>query len=112
MNDITPPVKRVSKEEMRRLFNEGSYYQRALDGEFQMVTLESRHPCLSQAHQPFCTCSQIISFRDSNDDEVARAHQYLQPDKTLGGFGAPDPKRMYIRGVIYKLLGEKGTATK
>jgi len=107
MNDITPPVKRVSKEEMRRLFNEGSYYQRALDGEFQMVTLASRHPCLSQAHQPFCTCSQIISFRDSNDDEVARAHQERQSRP----MSCP-AEDTYIRGVIYKLLGEKGTATK
>lgn len=89
MTDTTPPIKRVSKHEMRRLFNEGGYYARALRGEFRIITLESRHPCLPQANQPFCTSSQMISVRDSNDDEIARAHQYLRPD---------------ISGVVYKLV--------
>jgi len=89
---------------MRRLFNEGSYYRRALGGEFRIITLESRHPCLPQANQPFCTSSQMISIGDSNDDEIARAHQYLRPDRTLGGSGVPDPKRLYLNGMIYKLM--------
>ena len=46
----------------------------------------------------------MISIGDSNDDEIARAHQYLRPDRTLGGSGVPDPKRLYLNGMIYKLM--------
>ena len=73
MTDITPPIKRVSKEEMRRLFNEGNYYQRALDGEFRMSLLKVAILAFRRRINR-CTHSQIISFRDSNNDEIARAH--------------------------------------
>ena len=36
--------------------------------------------------------------------EVARVHQYLRTDGTLGGSGRrPDPKRLYEDGVLYAL---------
>jgi hypothetical protein len=33
--------------------------------------------------------------------EIARAHQYLRPDDTLGLSGKPDPKRVVDDGVLY-----------
>jgi hypothetical protein len=38
-----------------------------------------------------------------------RAHQYKKPDGTLGASQMPDPLRVFIGGVIYKLEAkEKG----
>jgi hypothetical protein len=34
---------------------------------------------------------------------VARVHQYLRMDGSLGASGRPDPKMLYIDGVIYEL---------
>lgn len=43
----------------------------------------------------------MISYLDTNGQEVARVHQYLQPDGTLGASGKPDPKRLLQGGVLY-----------
>lgn len=50
----------------------------------------------SAANQPPGTRSQMISYRDASDKEIARVHQYLKPDGTLGASGRPDPKRLLI----------------
>jgi hypothetical protein len=55
---------------------------------------------------PFCTRSQLISYLDDAGQEVARVHQYLQPDGTLGASGRPDPKRLLHDGILYFPLPE------
>ena len=35
--------------------------------------------------------------------EVARVHQYLRKDGTLGASGRPDPKMIIEKGVAYRL---------
>jgi hypothetical protein len=97
------PIKRIPKEEMCRKFNDGNYWQRAKDGEFAMVVIEHRHPSRIEANEPFCTYSQMVSYRDGQDNEIARVHQYLRPDKTIGASGRPDPKRLYEGGSLYRL---------
>lgn len=43
----------------------------------------------------------MISYRDANGNEIARVHQYLRPDGTLGASGKPDPKPLMVNGVVY-----------
>ena len=107
-NPIT--LKRVSCDELRKIFNEGDYWQKVLSGTFVAVLLENRHPSLIAANEPFCTHSQMVSYRDSLGSEVARVHQYLRPDGTLGASKKPDPKRVLKDGILYRLT-KKGTTT-
>ena len=97
------PIKRVSPEEMRRLFNDGNYWEQAQAGILNSVVERNRHPALPLAHEPFCTRSQQVSYYDSDGNEVARVHQYLRKDGTLGLSGKPDPKRLFQDGVLYRL---------
>lgn len=90
------------------MFNDGKYWQRSQSGEFSVVVLEDRHPALTAAKEPHCTRSQMLSYRDSTGNEVARVHQYLRPDGTIGASGKPDPKRLYKDGQLYRL--QKKTA--
>ena len=65
------------------------------------VLMKENHPSPQPASEPFCTRSQMISYMDAQGTEIARVHQYLRPDGTIGGSGKPDPKRMLHEGVIY-----------
>ena len=96
-------LKRVSCDEMRKIFNEANYWQKTLDGELIAVLLENRQPSLIAANEPFCTNSQMISYRDTLGYEVARVHQYSRPDGTIGASKRPDPKRVLKDGVLYRL---------
>jgi hypothetical protein len=111
MNKLEGIIRRVGWKEMCALFNEGQYWDRMRNGEFTPVLLEDRHPSVMKADEPFCTQSQSISYRDSEDREVVRVHQYLRPDKTLGASGRPDPKRLYQNGVWYRLIGKSEGAS-
>ena len=53
----------------------------------------------SVSNEPFCTQSQSISYRDQDDNEVVRIHQYLRPD----------PKRLFKDGVWYRLEKKKAS---
>ena len=89
---------------MRHRFNEGRYDDLAEAGELSIVVLEDRHPSLAAAHQPYCTRSQMMSYRDQDGNEQARAHRYLRPDGTVGASGRPDPKRLVQDGILYRLV--------
>lgn len=89
------------------MFNEGGYLERVQTGSLRAVILEDRHPALPKANEPHCTHSQIISYRDAGDNEIARVHQYLRPDGSLGASGKPDPKRLLHQGVLYRLFRTK-----
>jgi len=98
-----PPLIRVEQDEMRKIFNEGQYWEKSQSGEFSAITIADRHPSLTAANEPFCTFSQMISYRDSSNAEMARVHQYLRPDGTIGASGRPDPKRVFANGNLYRL---------
>lgn len=89
---------------MQRLFNDGHYWQRAIAGELTTTVMEDRHPSLTVANEPFCTRSQMVSYRDPTGNEVARVHQYLRTDGTIGASGRPDPKRLLVDGILYRLV--------
>lgn len=86
------------------MFNEGGLWEKTKTGELSTVLLEDRHPALTVANEPFCTRSQMVSYRDASDNEVARVHQYLRTDNTIGASGKPDPKRLFHDGTLYRLM--------
>lgn len=89
---------------MRRRFNDGRYWERAQSGELRIEEWDSRHPSLTAAHEPYCTRSLLLAYFDNDGNEVARVHQYLRTDGTLGASGRPDPKRLFDNGVLYRLV--------
>jgi hypothetical protein len=102
--DVTTHMKRIEATEMQKMFNDGNFWEKAKSGELTMVPLEDRHPALTAANEPYCTHSQMVSYRDASGNEVARVHQYLRPDGTIGASGKPDPKRLSADGTLYRLV--------
>ena len=94
---------RVEATRLQQLFNEGQFWERTKSGELQAKVLEDRHPTLTLANEPFCTRSQMVSYLDGAK-EVARVHQYLRMDGTIGASGKPDPKRLFVDGMLYRLV--------
>lgn len=105
-----PPVERILEPEMRKLFNENRFWERTKTGELTAVVTDNRHPALTKANEPICTYSQAVSYRDADNSEVARVHQYLRPDGKIGASGLPDPKRLYLNGTLYRLVRQKDRA--
>jgi hypothetical protein len=93
----------MTPEEICEIFNQGQYWERLQRGEFVAVVLEDRHPSLMKANEPFCTRSQMVSYRDHSNCEHARVHQYLRPDGKIGASGKPDPKRLLHEGMLCRL---------
>ena len=88
---------------MREMFHEHQCMQKLANGEFHSVLLKQRHSNPIKSKQQFCTHSQLVSIQDNDGEEIVRAHQYKKPDGTLGASGMPDPVRLFIGRVIYKL---------
>jgi hypothetical protein len=103
MTDDSISIKYLTKSEMRDLFHESNLLVTIENKEITAVLLWERHADPKKSGQVFCTYSQIVSFQDRNGDERVRAHQYLKPDRTIGASHMPDPCRMFLNGVIYKL---------
>lgn len=91
---------KVPAADIQKLFNEGSYSARVKSGEFS-EKLYSQGPPSPNSGQPPGTLSQIISYLDRRGREIARVHQYLRRNGTLGGSGKPDPKKLLHEGVLY-----------
>lgn len=104
---MTPPW------EMRRRFNEGRYWERALEGEFicRADQPPKKHDPESRDEPPG-TASYIVEyFRPIGNDQfvfVFRVHVYVRSDGTIGGRDAvlgrnprPDPKTLVEDGVKY-----------
>jgi len=98
---ISLPRKRVTKEELRQLFNSRCFYERVCSGELFARVESQNHPCPIEAGQPLCTWTQIVAYFDVDNQEVARVHQYKLPNGSLGASGLPDPVRLLVDGVIY-----------
>jgi len=92
---------------MRERFNTGRYRERLHSGEFSAVVMDECKPRADVATEPLGTMSQMVSYRDKDDNEVACVHQYLRPDGTLGASGLPDPKKLFEEGVHYRLGSEE-----
>lgn len=88
---------------MCEIFNRERYWERLQTGEFNAVVLEEHIPQYVTPTIPAGSRSQMISYRDADDNEVARVHQYLTPNGIIGASGKPDPKRLLYEGVLYRL---------
>jgi hypothetical protein len=98
-----PQVRKVSVREIRQRFNAGDYARRARIGELrQEVEMDLPFPdwkC-GQYGLQIGTRSQLVAYYDG-PDVVARVHQFLQPDGTLGASQIPDPKELLVDGEIW-----------
>jgi hypothetical protein len=102
-DELPSQIVRVSAEELRKLFNE-HFLESITAGEFSETVMETRHPSLTAANEPYCTESQMVSYRDpKTSQEIARAHRYLRPDAKIGASGKPDPKSVLINGVWHRI---------
>jgi hypothetical protein len=88
---------------LRNLFKSTGYWEQVQAGTMQTRLLRDGHPSAPLAGEPYCTRSQMIAYIDAQGNEVARVHQYLRPDGTLGLSGKPDPKRVFYNGTLYIL---------
>lgn len=95
-------TKRVSENELRRLFNEGRYYERMLAGEFKAIIV-SEIPRRRGDRRIRGSRSQFVEYWDKSGVLIARVHQYRKKDGSLGASGRPDPKRLRREGVLYQL---------
>jgi hypothetical protein len=98
-----PKFIRVSAEELRQLFNDGGFWEKAKTGEFSVKLYREGHPSPKASGEPPCTRSQIIAYLDAQGRQVALVHQYLRKDGKLGGSGRPDPKKLFHQGQVYVL---------
>jgi hypothetical protein len=97
------PIKRINPEEMREMFNDGQYWEKVQNGQWTAVILESRFSD-ALTEENVAITSVMVSYRDENEDEMARVHQYQRPDGSLAASGLPDPKRLFKDGVLYRLV--------
>jgi hypothetical protein len=92
----------VDEDELRRIFNEGRYYERMLAGEFHRTIIDQRRRRRGDRNVRNAW-SQTVEYRDTYGNIVARVHQYRKSDGSLGGSGRPDPKLVVYEEVIYIL---------
>jgi hypothetical protein len=85
------------------MFNAGGYWEKTLTGELTAVIERERCPALLLAGEPLGTRSQQVSYYNAQGTEIARVHQYLRPDGSIGLSGKPDPKRLFENGVLYRI---------
>lgn len=93
----------ASPERLRQLFNERRILEETRAGRLNVRILRDGHPSPPLADEPFCTKSQLLGYYDQDGKEIARAHQYLRTDGTIGAHGRPDPKKVVHEGVLYFL---------
>ncbi|HEY6285525.1 MAG TPA: hypothetical protein VIX20_07685 [Ktedonobacteraceae bacterium] len=98
-----PPIKRVSETELRKMFNEGKYWEQTRTGKLRPRLVANNHPSSPRAKEPICTRSQYIIYVYTKGQKVAGVHQYLRPNGKLGASGRPDPKELFVNGILYVL---------
>lgn len=77
-----PSEQDISAEELRHLFNEGLYWERAQSGEFYEV-IQYNEPAPAKLGKPPGTRSQVVHYFDAQDRKVAVVHQFTRRDGTI-----------------------------
>ena len=98
------PLKRVTKTELRELFNDGCYWERAQAGEFtERIAREDeiRERKRKKLGMAAGSRSQLIEYIDGAGKVVARVHQYVKPNGEIRTDTRPDPKWLLIDGLIH-----------
>jgi hypothetical protein len=96
------PIQRVTPEDLCKRFNEGGYWEKVTSGDLTPVVLESNISTLLATETVEIT-SEMISYRDPDNNEICRVHQFRRPDGSLAASGRPDPKRLVENGIMYRL---------
>ena len=97
-----PVTVRVDVWELRCRFNRGRYWSRLKTGEFHYKTKDK--PADPKYQLGPGGLSQEVYYIDRiTGTQIARVHQLVKADLTLGGGKKPDPKELIINGVIYHL---------
>jgi len=106
MSDKSTPqeliIKRVTSQELCKLFNDGGYLEMVKSGKLTEHVLEHCQSTLL-TQETVSIESQMVSYRDADNNEVARVHQFMRPDGTRAASGKPDPKRLLKDGILYRL---------
>jgi hypothetical protein len=89
------PSRKANPGELRKIFNDGRYLERALLNQL-LVSTESSKPAPPSSGQPPGTMTEMVWYFDLQAERIALVHQYRLPDGTLGGSGLPDPKRILL----------------
>src|SRR5258707_5793401 len=95
---------RKGKWELRKIFNEDRFVERAESGEFRMEIKRSKEVLTAKVKDWIPgTQSQDLRFFDKNNLLVVKAHRYLRPDGKLAASGLIDPKRGLKDDIMYIL---------
>jgi hypothetical protein len=93
--------RRADDWELRCRFNRGRYFERLQAGEFKTQTKIQKPN--KKSMQPAGTQSHIVLYFDPvTNEEIAKVHQYVLPDGSLGGHGLPDPKHLKVGDIRFK----------
>jgi hypothetical protein len=96
------PIVEADASELRQMFNDLRFAERAALGELAVrVKRGSEHPAPPASAEPPGAVSHSLEYFDGAA-LVAKAHEYLRADGAIGGSGKPDPKWLLVEGVIYK----------
>lgn len=99
-------VEWVSPSIIRKIFNDGQYYHKALSGQLTIDLKQDRVLQNPPVGEPMGTRSQIVFYYDLEKNFVAVVHQYMRPDGTIGASGKPDPKKLFHQGRLYAVEKE------
>ena len=95
---------RKGKWELRKIFNEERFAERAENGELRLDIKRSKEVLTAKVKDWIPgTHSQELRFYDENNLLVAKAHRYLRPDGKLAASGLIDPKRVLRDDIMYIL---------
>jgi hypothetical protein len=93
---------KVDVWELRCRFNRGRFWERLQAHEF---TAQVKSRAASQVYRlgPGGLSQEVYYIDPGSGDQVARVHQLVKADGTLGGGGKPDPKELLVNGTRYHL---------
>ncbi len=95
--------KTISAGEIRQIFNQEGYWNKAEQGEYSTKVVWQKHRSPPLSFLQVCTYSQRVAYFEEDGTKVAEVHQYYQPDGTIGASGLPDPKMLLYNGVVYSV---------
>jgi hypothetical protein len=92
-----PPSKYVDHGEIRKLFNDGTYFDRTETGEL-LIEVTDVGP--SKPYPGFR--SQTVRYRNQQGRTVAIVHQYGDEHGNPVEGTQPDPKYLFHKGIRYR----------
>jgi len=98
------PIVRVSEWDLRKMFNEGQYWERVQTGELVAIPIHEGTPTPDK-NLPPGTKTFTFAIRETSDGpDLAHAHAFVQPGWIIGASGRLDPKRIWKDGKLYRIF--------